>query len=366
MMKNLRKLFLSVLIASSSASVALAAPSFKVSASLDSATLLMGYTTRLRLQVEQNEGDRVTLPILREYAGQQYIPLLNDSVELSPQYKLDTVRLSQGRIRVNYDMTVQAFDSGYYKLPEFLFVNGADTARTNRVDLKVIPVKVADDAEISGFTSIEEPEEEMKSDLAKSPAVHWLKKYWWLVALAVLVLVGGFWAFRRYRTKGTLLPVKPPVPPIDEAKESFRRLEQKQLWQKGKEKEYYTALTFIIRRYLSKEYQIPAMEMTSGQIMKALKADPDLRQGRDAMRKILDMADFVKFAKVRPLPDDNEECFSLAKDFVNESHRLWTEKQRQIEEQQRREKARQEKPKEKSTDKKKSGKSGSDRRRNKK
>lgn len=34
------------------------------------------------------------------------------------------------------------------------------------------------------------------------------------------------------------------------------------------------------------------------------------------MRSILDMADFVKFAKVRPLPEDNIKSFENALNFV--------------------------------------------------
>ena len=37
------------------------------------------------------------------------------------------------------------------------------------------------------------------------------------------------------------------------------------------------------------------------------------------MAMILEMADFVKFAKVRPLPDDNLAIYQAAIEFVNET-----------------------------------------------
>ena len=37
------------------------------------------------------------------------------------------------------------------------------------------------------------------------------------------------------------------------------------------------------------------------------------------LRDILEMADFVKFAKMRPLPDDNEQVMRYAENFVEET-----------------------------------------------
>lgn len=299
--------------------VAVAADTFKVTASIDSAELLMGYTTRLRLQIDQPEKAKVSFSLLKDNAAGGVIPLRGDSVEMSTTYKLDTIRRPGGRILVNYNMTVQAFDSGYYKLPEFAFVCGSETQKSNSVAIKVLPVKVAADAEISGFTDIADPEEATK-DKKDSSDKSWFERYWWIILIALVVAAAAVWAFRKYRREGTLLPVKPVVPPYDEAMTALGNLKRRNLWQTGKEKAYYTGLTLILRRYLSKEWNIPAMEMTSGQIMKALKANPELKSRREGLRKLLDMADFAKFAKVRPLPEDNEESFDVTERFIKDAH----------------------------------------------
>ena len=64
------------------------------------------------------------------------------------------------------------------------------------------------------------------------------------------------------------------------------------------------------------------MEMTSRQILGALKNNKETRDKRDYIRQILNMADFVKFAKVRPLPDDNIASFENALKFVEETKPL--------------------------------------------
>ena len=82
-------------------------------------------------------------------------------------------------------------------------------------------------------------------------------------------------------------------------------------------KEYYTELVDILRQYLQGRFGINAMEMTSSQIVRALRSNPETRMTADEMRGVLSVADFVKFAKVRPLPDDNVKAFNRATNFVD-------------------------------------------------
>lgn len=313
------------MLAVSSFAPLVAAPvGVKVTAAIDSAKILMGKTTRLSLSVEQPADKRVSFPILQSAAGARYIPLLGDSIEISSRFKTDTVKLNHDRIRVDYNLTVQSFDSGTYIIPGFDYVCDRIAGKTNQVSLSVIPVKVSDEEvaenKIAPFTNVAEPDEVMKIPFKDQPFVKWIRRWWWLIVLALALVGVGIWLLRRYRRNGSILPVKPVIPPIQEAMDSLNKLYKRDLWQQGKEKEYYTGLTFILRRYLSREYGIPAMEMTSSQIMSALKSDNDLRKGREAVRTLLDMADFVKFAKVRPLPDDNERCYSLTKTFIRDAH----------------------------------------------
>ena len=58
------------------------------------------------------------------------------------------------------------------------------------------------------------------------------------------------------------------------------------------------------------------MEMTSPQIVRALRSNAETRMNAEEMKPVLEIADFVKFAKVRPLPDDNTRAFRRAVDFV--------------------------------------------------
>ena len=96
-------------------------------------------------------------------------------------------------------------------------------------------------------------------------------------------------------------------------------LKRRQLWEQGMEKEYFTLLTDILREYLEKRFGINAMEMTTKEIIDSLSSNQEVKEKRGYMRDILDVADFVKFAKVRPLPEDNIAAFDNARRFVEET-----------------------------------------------
>lgn len=303
------------------------AADFNVTAALDSASILIGYTTRLKLSVEQPSASIIHFPLLSDKRGMKYISVCNDSVEISTDYSTDTVKLGKNRILVNYNLTVQSFDSGFYKLPEFEFVSGTQVGKSNSVFLKVNSLKLDENAEISGFTGVEEPDP--LSDKLKDPASpfeKWIKKYWWVVLLIVLLVVASVWAIRKYRKEGTLLPVKPIVPPYNRAMEQLSKLKEEKLWENGKEKEYYTRLTEILRTYLADEFDIPAMEMISNQIISSLRNDELLHPLSKDIRFLLDMADFAKYAKVRPLPEDNERSYSIVYAFIRDAHKAYIDR----------------------------------------
>jgi len=61
------------------------------------------------------------------------------------------------------------------------------------------------------------------------------------------------------------------------------------------------------------------MEMSSTQILASLRENPDTRGNHTRIKQILELADFVKFAKVRPMPDDNIKTYNNVVQFVEET-----------------------------------------------
>lgn len=97
------------------------------------------------------------------------------------------------------------------------------------------------------------------------------------------------------------------------------KLKAEKIWQQGREKEFYSKLTDILRRYIYEREGINAMEMTSGEILNNIRQISDVDSVYDNLKQILSTADLVKFAKYKPYPDENDLSMVNAYFFVNQT-----------------------------------------------
>lgn len=284
-----------------------------VKAALDSAVVVMGDLNRLHVTVDipasyASSAQLVDFPVLTP--GAEYIEYKGVDVVASDS----TSSYTDGRRRIDFDFTVQAFDPGTVTLPPFAVIGtpGSDTTFSNVVTFKVLPVDVDSLETINPMASVVAPQTRWYDYIPNS--VLW-------ILLALAIAGAGIWAFLTFRKHKEVIELRrtPPVPPYELAISRLNTLRSRNLPESGHEKEYYTELVDILRQYLQGRFGINAMEMTSTQIVKALRSNPATKMTADEMRSVLAIADFVKFAKVRPLPDDNIKAFSRAQDFVEQT-----------------------------------------------
>lgn len=273
-------------------------------ASLDSAYILMGNQTSLHVEVIGNlDGTGYFVP--------------NDSlwkdVEIAQQSDAKITDLGNNRKQLNKDFIIQGFDSGLYNLPTIIYVQGNETITANKVTLKVIPVNVDTLTTIHDYADVVSPGRNFFDFLP-----NWVSDYGFWILISLIVILLAIYVYIKYLRKGKipLVPQKKIIPPYEMAMESLKRLDEQHLCERGQEREFYTRLTDILRVYLSKRFKIYAMEMTSGQIIRSLRENEQTRMSEELMAKVLEVADFVKFAKVRPLPEDNRAAFANAVKFV--------------------------------------------------
>ena len=271
-------------------------------ARLDSATLLMGKTTALHLEITQDKGARGFFP-------GEHLDTLNAMIEIAERPAADTTDLDNNRIQINRDLIIQSFDSGMWVIKPIPYVVNGDTAYCNQLSLKVMPVDVSKMQDINDI----KPVEDVPFNL-----LDWLPDYWWAWLIALLLIGAGTWIYIKFHKKGVnpLKPRKRRLPPYEEAMYNLQRLKDAQLWQKGQEKEYFTGLTDILRVYIDRRFDINAVEMTSSQIIDTLKRNEETRAVNEQLEMILEVADIVKFANARPLADDNEVAYQRAVNFV--------------------------------------------------
>ncbi len=145
---------------------------------------------------------------------------------------------------------------------------------------------------------------------------------WGLAALALLTAAA--WALRRWlaargRRLGDLFRPAPPLPPHVAAIRALEALHHQKLWQNNRHKLYYSGLTDILRTYIAARWEIGAMEMTSDEIVAALRDTELPDKARRDLGAILRNADLVKFAKATPEAEENEADYLKCYYFVEET-----------------------------------------------
>lgn len=279
-----------------------------ITASMDSSQVTMGYQTAIKLNFVENPSAPAQLVVDKDAFPKE--------VEIVDWVYGDTTDIGNGLKEMNRALIVQSFDSGVYTIPPFLLISGPDTVRSKALTLKVLPVDVSQLKDINPLAPPADFNSKWYDFLPD-----WITQYWLWILLGALVVAGGICAYLLLTKKVTMniLPQKKRLPPDQIAVNRLNELKEAQLWERGQEKEYYTQLIDILRDYLEERFGINAMEMTSSQILKALSANEETRIPQRYMQKVVEIADFVKFAKVRPLPDDNVRSWHNAMQFVEET-----------------------------------------------
>ena len=308
MTRHIRILFAILTLSIASATTVSAQTSLKVS--LDSAYLLMGKATPLHIElITASSAD-----------GQLLVPkdTLCDKVEILKALEADTSDIHNGRIQIDQQLLLQSFDSGTYVLNPIRYVQGNETIASNRLVLKVMPVPVDTLTTIHDYADVQDVDRRFVDYLPDFLVDYGL----WILAL-IIVLGAGYYLYRRLSRKGVETKEKVIViPPYELAIQELDSLRSDKLCEQGREREFYTRLTDILRQYLQGRFGINAMEMTSTQIRHMLQTNEETRLSKRNMDQVLETADFVKFAKVRPLPEANTRSFNSAIQFVEDTKPL--------------------------------------------
>ncbi len=212
-------------------------------------------------------------------------------------------------------LTVTSFDSGYHAVPPVKIEFNGDTFETNPLLLEVHTVEVDT---TQAFRDIKEN---------FSDALTWLdylRQWWkwitqnWLLVLLIVAALTTLLilAIRYFRNRRKPVYVAPPVPPHTEALQSLEALAKQQYWQQGQVKTYYIELSHIVRHYVERRFQVPAMEQTTREVLHHLRFSALSDQAREHLVVLLNLSDLVKFAKEHPEGFENETVFQRALEFI--------------------------------------------------
>ena len=151
------------------------------------------------------------------------------------------------------------------------------------------------------------------------------KPYIIWVVLALLLIAGIIYFFvTRKKPIISEEEIIAALPPYEEAIERLQKLDNKLLWQNNEVKKYYSELTEIVRAYIERELKVPALEITTHELVEKLsdfnqaKTIDTSRETIKKLKALLSEADLVKFAKSKPLSHEIEEDRRDAEDVLNE------------------------------------------------
>ena len=215
-------------------------------------------------------------------------------------------------------ITLFAADSGYYKMPALEI-----TYLYQGQDKNQMVPGPAFEVSLLNVTDETAPIQDIKPIIKENNNfLDYLPFIGGVVALLLLIWGLNRWLKTRKSEGERELPVPDIVlPPHVIANNKLEALNEKQLWQNGKIKEYQTELTFIFREYLENRFHIPALESTTYEIIRDLK-QVDIQDGQlIELKKILEIADLVKFAKSEPPIEIHQEAMDRIEAFVKNTQK---------------------------------------------
>ncbi|MCX8010996.1 MAG: hypothetical protein N3A61_07585 [Ignavibacteria bacterium] len=263
-------------------------------------------------------GDYIGLSIRVSHPSsiEVFYPSLKDSLKTLELISQDfsTRKEAENKILSEYKYVLIGFDSGDVFIPTIAvpFRDKSDTtlnyAWTNSAKITIHTVAVDTTADIK---DIKEP--------IKFPLNYYMILLWVLIGLCV-ILVGIFLYKKFYKKKvSDAAEVELKKLPHEKALESLQVLESKKLWQNGLIKEYHTEITEIIRRYFEERFNLPALEMTTREVLEKLQISKEAEPILEITKDFLNNADMVKFAKFIPMNSVNEEMMKQAYKIVEDT-----------------------------------------------
>lgn len=133
-----------------------------------------------------------------------------------------------------------------------------------------------------------------------------------LVALLTLV-IRRLWAMRRPKSEP---PPPPPRPAEEIALEKLEALKRSSLLAEGEIKEFHVRLSEAIREYLGNRYHFDSLELSSEELITALRRKHLSREELNLVLDFLGETDLVKFAKALPSIGVSEDMLAESFRFV--------------------------------------------------
>lgn len=293
-----------ILMISMIASFNVFAKNIEVKASMDSSEIYIGNQTKLTLEMTVSSELEFEFPILLDNISKE--------IEIVTVGNSDTITLENNFIKIHQDYIITSFDSGVYVIPPFKFLVEDDEIYSNTLTLKVKvpPIEIS-----------KESLKDIKPNLV--PPFDWYT--FWLyfgavfVIVVIIVLLVIIYKLNKKDKTIFFIDTQKKIPAHLIAIQELDKIKLQKLWQKGREKEYYTKITDVLRIYIEDRFSMSAMEMTSDEILENIKNKNDYSSIYESLKQVLKAADLAKFANIKMKAEENELSIINSYLFVNQT-----------------------------------------------
>ncbi|WP_262911588.1 BatD family protein [Chryseobacterium indicum] len=200
------------------------------------------------------------------------------------------------------------FDEGKFTIPELEF-------KVNGKVLKTIPYEID---VINTAQKTDQINDIMNNKEVKLEATdYWeLYKFYILAAIAVICLIIAIIMFIKYGRK----PKDSPVVATNQTLKELESLKKKKYVESGNYRSFYVELIDISRKFIAKQYRVPADVLLTDDLIDVMKKNNTISQENEKIvEEVFLRGDLVKFAKTFPDQATMEKDFADIRDFVKRS-----------------------------------------------
>ena len=264
----------------------------QVTSTVDSTQIKIGSAFNLTIKATANEGSKVVFP------NQQNI----GPFEVLEQSKTDTVS-NGNNIELTKKYTLTQFDEGDYVVPRLSVYIDGKNHQTNLFNIKVNNVAV---------DTLKQPMHDIKPQIGGETDTDKLWKYFFGILFSIIAGVAAYFIVKRIQDKN-LTEEDLYKTPLEKVTKKLQLLDSKRLVLNGDVKSYYSEMTDVIRDYIEEVFEIPAKESTTSEVIQMLfqtiqsKKLQLSKESVNDLKRVLQTADLVKFAKSEPMMNEIEQ-----------------------------------------------------------
>ena len=228
--------------------------------------------------------------------------------------KIDTIKVKRSKEwLLRGSLRITSFDSGSYRLPPMPFYLVRPTGEVDtlwfagpKLEVTTIPIDTTTYQPFDIKGQINYP-------LTAKEVFPWAFLIFLLLLAAYLVYR---WILYRREHRPLFGKPRPKEPAYLVAFRQLEEIKAQKLWQNGKVKLFYTAVTDVLRYYVTERFGVQAMEQTSAELIEALKQEQLDKALLEELSDMLGTADLAKFAKYEPGALENEQSIPVVVHFV--------------------------------------------------